>query len=407
MKVKQSLDQLFSEIEFNTTLYNKILINNTEYITRNQEHIELFGGRNIGCYYIKYTMYDKNIFYNNVFDMDYDDVTDCIDGITSIPANFKIARDDINLVTIYAVHRFLTNNKLTETQRLTYATEVLNYFSYRTLVLISSMYFIYPISQVKATSLTERLSGKYIIKKLKNWREYCEYRSKEFLDSKFKAHIIKLSDDKETANAVNDLYNRTKDTLKNIYSEFVTMLENDEIMGSNKATITDADGKDTIADRIDNLERYINHTDKMFTDTSTMVKPTHIKAIVDIINTISYEQLDTTLRYILNYAHFNANNYKKANEVFKEVLVNAVEYITANELSFSDNSDVVNIMNSIVGNVLYSRQVDGNTARVKDLVGDFVKTIYKYNEDTVTDRNRNIIRNSIYLYIVLVVLTEK
>ena len=197
MKVKQALDLLFQEQEFNTDLYKKIVRNNIEFITRTKDHKQLFGSKLLGCFKLSYTMFDKDIFYSNLFDIDSEEVIKQIEKINTINKSFKIARDDINLVTFYIAHRFLINEKLSKDKRLEYAKEILNYFSYRTLILISSNYFVYPISEEKAVTLSEKLSNRYIIKKLKNWNDYCQYRSEEYLDSKFLTLLIKFDKDQE------------------------------------------------------------------------------------------------------------------------------------------------------------------------------------------------------------------
>lgn len=406
MQVKQALDELFEGVDFDTRLYNKLLINNTEYISRNQDHTRLFSGRNIGCYYIKYTMYDKNIFYNNVFNMEYDDVTDVVDKIKSIPNSFKIAKDDINLVCFYVAHRFLSNKELSDKQREEYAREALNYFSYRTLVLISSNYFVYPISEAKATSLTERLSGKYLIKQLKNWNEYCKYRSEEYLESKFKKMIIAFRDDKELPNAISDLYSRTKDTLKNIYSEFMVMLEKDEITANRKSILTDAEGSDTIADRIENVSKYIGKVDAILTDKHSFIRNNHMAAVVDMLKGLSFDMLEESLVVMLNYSTHSRENYNRVSKFLKDILINAVEYLQRNELTLSSKTDVVGIINSLVGNVLYAR---GNSATLNDLKEEGYKLVhdtFKHSKKSITGRNAGSVRNGIYLYIVLLAIVE-
>ena len=406
MKVKQTFDELFSGVEFDTKLYSRILINNTEFISKNQEHTRLFSGRNIGCYHTKYTYYDKSAFYTTVFDIELDDALDTVEKIKSIPQNFKIARDDISLVCFYIAHRFLSNKELSDKQRQQYAKEILNYFSYRTLVQISSDYFVYPISEAKATSLTERLSGKYIIKQVKNWKEYCEYRSQEYLGSKYNLLLMKLNDDQELPNAISDLFNRTKDTLKNIYSEFTDMLQSDEITASKKAILTDADGSDTIADRIENVQRYISRVDDIMVDKASFIKKDHLAVVVDIIKSVSYSMMQTSLEYIIEFSCVNKDNYNRVNTLFKDILVNAVEYLQKNELTLSSKSDVVGIMNALVGNVLYARGSSVPLNALKQEGDKLVKTVYKLHKSDITDRNAMSVRNGIYLYIVLLALIE-
>lgn len=406
MNVRQAFDTLFEDVEFDTKLYNKLVVNNIEFITRNQEYTRLFSGRSIGCYYIKYTMFDKNIFYDNLFGMQVEDVTEAVDSIKTIPSSFKIARDDINLVTFYMAHRFLSNPKLNDKQKKQYAEEALNYFSYRTLVLISSMYFVYPISEDKATALTERLSGKYVIKNVKNWNEYCQYRSSEYLDSKYKKLLMGFNDDKELPNAITDLFSRTKDTLKNIYSEFMVMLEREETMASRSATITDAEGVDTVADRVEGIHKYINVVDELLTDKGTLIKKSHIAAVTDILPGLSQRDLEKALLYMLEYSYTSTEAYTKVSGLFKSVLTNAVEYLQRNNLALHSKSDVVEIMNSLVGNVLYARGTNVSVHTFKEESDRIIKQIYKHFKVGVSDRNIANLRNGIYLYVVLMAMTQ-
>ena len=112
MKVKEVFDKLFQGVRFDNNFYKKIVRNNVEFITRNNEFKNLFGSKLLGCHIVKYTMYDKDIFYGNLFDMTASEIIDAIDQISTIDKNFKIARDDVNLVCFYIAHRFLSNKDL-------------------------------------------------------------------------------------------------------------------------------------------------------------------------------------------------------------------------------------------------------------------------------------------------------
>lgn len=400
MKVKQALDKLFDGVSFDTQLAKKLMYTNIEFITRNQEYSQLFSGRNIGCYLIKYTMYDKNIFYSSLFDLDWEDVTDAIAEIKTIPKHFKVARDDINLVSFYIAHRFLTNPDLDKKKAQEYAIEALNYFSYRTLVLITSNYFIYPISEDKANSLTERLSNKYIIKKLKNWKEYCQYRSEEFLDSKFLKTIVSMDDD-DLPSAITDLYGRTKDTIKNIYTEFMVMLEKDEIIKSKGSVITDLEGSESIADRIHSVDSYARKVEAMVVDKTSMIQKDALDVIVDILPNLSYRDLETSLGFLFEFSHLDKKAHTAVVDHFKDIFINAVEYLQKNEIYIHEKMSVLAIMNSLIGNVLYARGTDVSVNKVKTDGEKLLKKVYKHFKTPITDRNLKSVRNGIYLYVVL------
>lgn len=399
--VKQALDELFRNIVFDTTLYKKIVFNNIEFITRNNEYKELFGNKAIGYQLVKYTTYDKNIFYNNLFNLEYDEVITVVSSITTINKSFKIARDDINLICFYVAHRFLTNESLSKEKRLEYAKEIFNYFNYRTLVLITANYFVYPISEEKALSLTERLSNRYLIKKLKNWNEYCQYRSDEFMNTKYLDVTIKFNKDDDIPNAINDLYNRTKDTMKNIYKEFITMLEEDTIIKSKKAVVNDIEGQEVILDKLNTPDSYYTKLERQLSDRNTFIQKDKIDVTIDIVNTVSYKVFEECLGDIVEYSYTSKENNELVRTMFKSILLNAIEYLQRNNVHLNNNTNVLSVINHIVGNVLYARGSDVVINQLKDNTDKLLKKIFKHYKRNITDRNVKNIRNAVYVYVVL------
>jgi hypothetical protein len=403
MTPKEAFDTLFSKVTFDTAFYKKLVRNNVEYITE-KSRVSLFGSKLIGCFFIKYTLYDKNIFYNNLFNLEYEDVSGTVDSITTIPSNFKIARDDINLITFYIAHRFLTNESLSESKRLEYAKEVLNYFNYRTLVLISSNYFVYPISEEKALSLTERMSNRYVIKKLKNWNEYCQYRSDEFLKTKFLDVLVKFNKDDEIPNAINDLYNRTKDTLKNIYSEFIDMLEKDEVIRSKKSVVKDMEGNEVITDRLNTPESYMTKIEGLMSDRNSFVRKDRVEVTCGIVEAVSHKALEEFLTDLLEHSYKSKENNDKVKELFKGIMVNALDYLRQNSVNTGKGTNILAAISSIVGNILYARGTDVIINDLKSDIDDTLKKIYRSNSKYISDRNLKNMRNAVYVYVVLTAL---
>lgn len=401
MRVKQALDELFEGVKFDANLYKKLVYNNVEFITKNDDHKALFGSRLIGCYLIKYTAYDKNIFYGNLFEMEMEDVTSAIEKITTINPSFKIARDDINLVTFYMAHRFLSNEALPKDKRLEYAKEALNYFNYRTLVLLSSNYFVYPISEEKALTLSERLSNRYIIKKVKNWNEYCLYRSDEYLDNKFLQLLTKLDKDGELPNAITDLYNRTKDTLKNIYVEFMDMLESDEVIKTKKGVVNDLEGQEVILDKLGTPESYFTKLEGKMIDRQSFVKKAYIDVTIDIITSVSYKHLEELLGMTLEYSFKDKVAHIQVRTFFSSVLVSSIEYLQRNQIYLNNNTDILTVVNSVVGNVLFARGSEVEINKLKEEGDKLVKAIFKAHRKSVTERNLKNLRNALCIYILL------
>lgn len=404
MKAKEALDLLFKDVDFNEALGKKLTRVNIGFITRTNDHKHLFGGKTIGSHFLSYTIYDKNLFYDEMFGLEFATVSEAIEKITSINPTFKIARDDINLVTFYMAHRFLSNKKLPAAKAMEYAEEALDYFNYRTLVLITSTYFVYPISEEKAVSLTERLSNRYLIKKLKNWKEYCKYRSKEYLESKFIDVVRRFNKDDELPNAISDLYGRTKDTIKNIYGEFIAMMENDDYMKSRSGTVSDIEGNEVIVDKLGTPDSYFTKLEAYLSDKNSFVRREYINVVVDIINTITFKSVQEVLTLMVDFSYRDSASNVKVKTFLKNILVNAIEYLHSNSIHLHSKSSALEIVNNIVGNVLYARGTEISINELKDEGDRLIKEIYKANGKYITERNIRNNRNAVYIYVVLLTI---
>ncbi len=400
LSAKEVLDELFEDIEFNESFYKVLIKNNIEFITQTQEHKNLFGGKLLGCYLIKYTYVDKDRFYENILQLDYDTVEEKLSKITTIPSNFKMARDDVNLVIFYIVHRFLTNEDLPKDKRLLYASEALNYFNYRSLILASSIFFIYPISEEKALALYERLSYKYLIKKLKNWSEYCSYRSQEYLESKFVDTVIHFREI-DLQNAIYDLFSRTKDTIKNIYNEFTKLQTQNDIITTKRGTIIDVEGKEVIIDKLDIASKYYQEVLLQLTDESVFIKKELVSVVASLIDLISVKQLTETLQYLHEYYTSSKSATEEVYGFVEQVFIETIKYLNKNKVYLNNNTNLAQIMNYIVGNVLYARGVDLNINKVKSKSEEIVKKVYKFKSLHLSDRALKGLKNALILYILL------
>lgn len=404
MKVKEALDELFKDVKFDTNLYKKIVTTNINFITSSSEHKEMFGSRLIGCYYMSYTKYHKNIFYESLFGMDVEEVISAINKIKTIPKGFKIARDDINLTCFYIAHRFISSPDLSDANKQKAASAILDYFSFRTLVLISSNYWIYPISEEKAVSLSERLNNKYIIKKVKNWNEYCQYRSEEYLKSKFIKLLVDFKDDRNIPNAISDLFNRTKETLKNIYREFLEMMEEGDHMKGSSNVVTDMDGREVLMDRVDDPSMYSNKVENFLIDKHGFIKRDYIEVVTNTVDSVSYKQMEEGLSMLFDYYFLNRKSTDEVRAFINGFIEVSLEYLQNNKVSFTGKGNVIKIVNSVVGNLLYTRGSDSNITVFKENTDKLVKNMIKKYNYSIGDRAAKGLRNGLCVYILLLAL---
>ena len=403
MQVKEKFDELFSEVEFDRTLYERIMYSNID-LKCSKENKSLFGGQLIGCYLVKYTYIDEDKFFNELFELDRETVGETISHIRSIPSNFVISRDPVNLTCFYVAHRFLSNKKLKEEERVKYAEEILHHFNYRTLIVLHFNWFKYPITEEKAVSLFERLSGKYLIKHVRNWDEYCRYRSEEYIKSKFRALLETFNDDHALPNAINDLHNRTKDMLKNVYREFVNMQGSQEILKKNRSVVDDIEGQQVMMEKLNTPDIYHQRLVASFSDRQSFIRLNHVAVVSDVIKNISYERLMEALGIVYDFIHLDHKTYKETVDLTNRIIVNVLDYVQKNQFLIGSGATLIKITNMLIGNVLYARGEDVEINRIKDELMVYLDKAYrKLSEEKkpMPTKAAPNIRNSIFIYFFL------
>ena len=406
MKIKESLDLLFKDISFDSKLINAIERFNIRYILSNKEIKDFMGGRLIGCFYVSYMQRDKEYFYDDLFRLDYKtEVLKAIKDITTIPSSFKVARDDINMICFYIAHRFLSNKELKKEERDQGARAILDYFGYRTLVLISHQYWIYPITKDKAQSVLEVLSGNYLITSLKNWNAYVKYRSQNYLDNaKAYTLITKFEPDKDIPNLIVGLLNGHKSTVKSIYEEFINLDETNFIRSS-KNVVKDNEGRMILLDKLSSPTMYANKVKDALIVKNTFVRRTLVEASTSIVTAVSQEQLDTCLGLVVDYAASSPKNFKEVGKFVEDFMADVIAYLQSDRINLSEDSNVVEVVSKITGNLLYARGTDISITAIKERGEKLIETAYKKGKTSIGNRLLLAQRNAFCVYLLLLALT--
>ena len=393
--VKQAFDELLGETSFGKKLYKRLHERSLALITKNEQYTNLFGGKLIGSQQVMYTYKDQELLFQEVYGLETEQVKEAIKSITTINKSFKVSADPVNLILFYTVHRFANEPGLNMREKNQYIIEALNYFNMRTLIVLISNYFIYPIKETDAILLIENLSNRYIIKQKDSWKDYTQYRSEEFIKSKFYRHITRLKDDDQLVKAINDLYTRTKDTLKNIYKEMLVIKDNKDRMTSRKNSVKDIDGKDVLLDKTDSAETYIKYLHTTLNSDQSFIKHEAVEISVSIIKTLNDRDFKDFLEKLYEFSHKKSSSLKKVHEFSEAVLLNAIEYLMKNKYIVRKNINLVNVIDRLSGNILYSRGDDVVINDIKDQGDDLVKEVMP----RINDRKAGSLRNGLYVYI--------
>lgn len=405
MGINEALDELFKDVKFNKRLVEDLTTFNISFITSNHEVRDLIGGKLLGCYKVSYTQYHKDIFYEDLFGFSYDTVRDVIKKIKDIPTHFKVARDDINLVCFYIAHRFMTEQGLDKKVAKDGVDQILNYFGYRTLILLNANYWIYPITKDKAVTLYESLNNGYKITSMKNWNEYVGYRTDVFLNSSsnVKALTGKKIDGKVIPNVINSLYNGYKDMMKNVYRQFLE-LEDNNTLQSSRNVVTDLEGREMLLDKLNDPRKSIDKVKNAMVSRDLFIKGSYIEVSSSIIQAISIDQLKECLELVLTSYYQDRKIANKIDDLNSRFINDVIDYLQNRKEYINNDSNVVEIVNTVVGNILFSRGGDLSITIIKDETEKVIKDVYKKGKVYISSRNLTAMRNIYLVYILLLAL---
>lgn len=401
MKIKEAFDELLSHVSFDKKLNSLVLEQNSYLLTKNENHVNLFGSKLIGCYPVYYTLTDREMFFEYVFQVDSQQVESAINKITTINKEYKVSGDPVQLICFYSSHRYLSNSKLNKNDAIEFSKNILDYVNYRTLIVHVSRYFKYPISMEKAISLTEKLSNKFLIKRLKNWNEYCQYRSSEFLKSKFYNVLVKFDDDNKIIAGINDLYSRTKDTMKNIYRIFLeTLNEKDSIIKIKSQIEVNVEGEETLADKTHQYENIIYQVIYKLQNKTDFIDSRIIDITVSAVKNVSPKYINDFFSYMYDYYTSSKSNYENTVNIISKILIDIFKYLNSKDINPLEDS-IKTIVNAALGYILFARGEDIDITAIKNEVFKYIKDVFKHANKHITERNINNIRNAFMLYIII------
>jgi hypothetical protein len=239
---------------------------------------------------------------------------------------------------------------------------------------------------------------------MKNWLEYARYRSDAFLKSKFIDVLTKYDNDKELANAINDLFNRTKDMVKNIYREFMNLHEQNSYIGSTQNIVTSIEGEETITDRLHGPDLYFQYLQSVLADYSSFNKEELKELCRHIVKSITKASSDEIIKQFYNYYHSSKENNEECNAYIHLCLEVTIEYLFKNRYILKKHNDLVFIMNKVAGQVLYSRGEDLAITEAKNMGINIIKKIKK--NEHMSSRYAMGLSNFLFIYLVVRAFTK-
>jgi len=395
-QLKKFFDTTFPNLIATQALVQRLTEFQIKFITKNQDHMEFFGGNLTGVQIVRFTPSDMDKFFMDVLEIDEDEVREGLYALPVITREHKVASDAFNNTCLYVIHLFLADNKLPEKVRAQGAKACALILLYRYLTSQLFNGFKYPADPQVAVATYSSLNNKFILKQLGSWNAVLEARAADLIEpGKLHYEVLKqYFVDKKILYAITDSQGRIRDIFKNIYSKFMIVHEQGMRTKSTSSTFN-FEGDEFLKDKTKGLIVYINYINSIIEDKNSFIKDELIRAVTDIIHTAPPKLVEESLSWMSENAKFT--NQKEIKEFTDLTLVHSFHYLENNRTVASKTIDLLTLVNKLKGVYMSSRSTEEDLLKLRQLGEKILKKAIKTKNSSIVAS----VRTAIMLYIVI------
>jgi hypothetical protein len=244
-------------------------------------------------------------------------------------------------------------------------------FAYKAISSLITWYFNYDLDVPTAKAVYERLSNRFLIKKLGSWQAVFTERANDVLPGGLHWNrVIRYSTDDATR-MVADLQGRIRDLVKNIYEIIVEVKEaNEKINSSSMIGNVGEDDQEGIVDQIDRPDIYYKYITGIIASPVDFINDDYVYLVCKLTNLKQTDKLVDTLRYISANIHNN-----KVNTKFVETSINATfKYLRTKGITHDYKKRIYEILLHMKGYWSSSSVRDKDILEAKKYVKNIIKT---------------------------------
>lgn len=333
-------DDHFKHITFDDEFYRKIQKFRIGWVNKSDIYVDFLGSNLLGVHPIRFSNVDEDLWFVDTLGIDVTSFKYDVYNLTAIDKTRTVSSNVVYISIVYLMHKFINATKMRK--KLNDILEELYYvFAYRAMGSLMSWYFKFDTDEAIAKAVYERLSNKFLIKKLGSWNAVFEYRSGDVKLPKG-LHAKRLTSLKtvDAERAIADLQGRLRETVKNIYEVLIDVRDKNERVRST-TLIEKGDDGDGIRDQADNPSKYINYMYSIVNSQNDFVDNDIIYLLSKNIKNLDEKNLTLTLKYLANEVDVNQND---KDNFIAVTIESAISYLRIKNITSEYNKHMLDIM---------------------------------------------------------------
>lgn len=400
MTIKEAFAKNCPNLVPNRQLARALAVYANRFLTKNQEHISFFGGNLIGVYPIKFTIADRNEWFDTILDTDEVELTTDVHNTMFVNPKFHVTGDLFNLSMPYLLHILHHSKELSPAEIEQAKINVVRIFHYKNLSSILSHDYPYPANKSVAMETYKQLSKKFDLKQYGSWSALIDARAKSIITQGSGIHYetyVRMTDDKAVIYMVGDVQDRLRDVINSINNVFHTVKLKEAMITEGSSSV-ELDGVKHIRDVERVVSQYLRYVKNIVGVESDWYRPELADIIVKSNPTVPAQPLEATLKYISsNYRYDKSGTIDK---LLTETIQHLFEYVSSKNLKLSNTPDVISKMK---GAYRSSRTTNESLLKMREL-GDEIVVVATGIRTPATVAT---VRVGLFLYIILRALAMK
>lgn len=396
VSIKQIYDEECAHLRFDKALLKKVILMESSFVNKRQEHVQFFGGALTGVEIVRFTDDDRNKLFMEILEVSDIDLQNRVHTLAAIETHRIVSSDIFNISCIWLMYGFYTSEYLDDEMRREGAVRVCMYLQYKFLTSRLYRHFKYPADPEIAAATYASLSYKYALKVHGSWGAALRARAESVVakDSIWVDVLTKLNNDVRVVQMLNDVQGRIRDMLKNIASVHYEMA-NRGVKIAKSSSLVETDGEMILKDKSKSLTTYLRYINTITSDKNSFIRQELLDVIASVMPTMSPKNLKQVLEWVsVNHRHLSNNLVGDTVELIMEHMF---DYLTGNKSTIRNKSDLVGLMSKIRGIYMSSRSTDSKLLAIRDNVEKIIKMSTKIKDPSAIAATRT----GFMLYVVL------
>lgn len=281
-----------------TALSNELLKYNLAWIQKGDIYIDFLGSNLFGVHAIRFSENDENMLFTDVLKTDRSLLRSDIYQLKDIDKNRKVTSDETLLTLVFLMHKYATSN-LDDNFKNEAIKKLYFIFAFKVISSLYSHYFTYQVDISIAKAVYEKLTTRFLLKKLGSWNEVFEYRAKDVMEGGLHYKRLLKLDTILATKIVSDLQGRLREIVKYMYPVLIKVKE-ENLKIVSTSIIDEGDEEDGIKDNTTRPDIYVNYLRSIFNKPTDFLNDDLVYLIKSINPNVDEDKFVDTLKYLSN-----------------------------------------------------------------------------------------------------------